>query len=47
LTEEIVDKMKARKPDLDVVPVASRVQVPLLDEPGCLSAIDSFLNKVQ
>ncbi len=46
LTEDIVGKMKARKPDIQVVPVANRGHVPLLDEPECLAAIDSFLERV-
>ncbi|MGB5491862.1 MAG: alpha/beta hydrolase [Woeseiaceae bacterium] len=47
LTEDIVDKMKARKEDLEVVSVPDRGHVPLLDEPECLAAIDSFLQRVQ
>ena len=46
LTEDIVEKMKARKPDLEVVAVANRGHVPLLDEPECLAAIDSLLERV-
>jgi len=46
LTGDIVDKMKARKPDLEVVAVANRGHVPLLDEPECLAAIDSFIERV-
>ena len=46
LTAGIVEKMKAAKPDLTVVPVANRGHVPLLDEPECLSAIDAFIEKV-
>ena len=46
LTEDIVDKMKARKPDLNVVPVPKRGHVPLLNEPECLAAIDAFLERV-
>jgi pimeloyl-ACP methyl ester carboxylesterase len=46
LTEDIVEKMKTRKPDLTVVPVANRGHVPLLDEPECLAAIDAFLEQV-
>jgi len=47
LTEDIVDKMKARKEDLEVVSVPDRGHVPLLDEPECLAAIDGFLQWVQ
>ncbi len=46
LTMDIIDKMKAEKPDLEVVPVAERGHVPLLDEPECLSAIAAFIAKV-
>ena len=46
LTKDIVDKMVARKPDLNVVPVPNRGHVPLLDEPECLAAIDAFLERV-
>lgn len=47
LTEDIIDKMKHRKPDLEVVAVADRGHVPLLDEPECVAAIDQFLSKVK
>jgi len=47
LTREICDKMLAAKPDLDVVPVADRGHVPLLDEPECLAAIDAMLERVK
>jgi len=47
LTEDIVDKMRARKEDLEVIRVPDRGHVPLLDEPECLAAIDSFLQRVQ
>lgn len=46
LTEDIIDKMKARKSDLEVVAVPNRGHVPLLDEPECVSAIDEFLQRV-
>ncbi len=46
LTKDIVDKMTARKPDLEVVPVPNRGHVPLLDEPECVAAIDEFLQRV-
>lgn len=47
LTEDIVEKMKARKPDLEVVGIPDRGHVPLLDEPECLAAIDNFLQRVR
>ena len=46
LTKDIVDKMTARKPDLEIVPVPNRGHVPLLDEPECVAAIDEFLQRV-
>lgn len=46
LTADIIDRMTARKPDLEVVPVANRGHVPLLDEPECVAAIDAFLARV-
>jgi len=46
LTTAIIEKMKAAKSDLEVVPVADRGHVPLLDEPESLAAIDAFLESV-
>lgn len=46
LTEDIVDRMKSAKPDLEVVPIPNRGHVPLLDEPECIAAIDTFLEEV-
>ena len=46
LTKDIIDKMLERKPDLEVVPVAHRGHVPLLDEPECIAAIDTYLERV-
>lgn len=46
LTNDIIDEMKARKPDLKVVPIPNRGHVPLLDEPECLAAIDDLLQQV-
>jgi len=46
LTKDIVDKMTAHKPDLEVVPVPNRGHVPLLDEPECVAAIDALLARV-
>ena len=46
LTRDICDRMLAVKPDLNVVPVANRGHVPLLDEPECIAAIDLMLEAV-
>jgi len=46
LTKDIVDKMVARKPDLDVIMVTNRGHAPLLDEPECLAAFDKVLDEV-
>ncbi len=46
LTQDIIDKMTARKPNLNVVAVPNRGHVPLLDEPECLAALDAFLEEV-
>ena len=46
LTQDIIDKMTARKPDLNVVTVPNRGHVPLLNEPECLAAVDAFLEEV-
>ena len=46
LTADIIERMTAHKPDLEVVPVANRGHVPLLDEPECVAAIDAFLARV-
>lgn len=46
LTLEITEKMITKKPDLNVVAVANRGHVPLLDEPESLAAIDSLLEQV-
>jgi pimeloyl-ACP methyl ester carboxylesterase len=46
LTKDIVDKMAARKQDLEVVVVRNRGHAPLLDEPECLAAIDAVLDEV-
>jgi pimeloyl-ACP methyl ester carboxylesterase len=39
-------RMQREKPDLVPLTVAARGHVPLLDEPECLAAIDSFLARV-
>ncbi|MEA3160909.1 MAG: hypothetical protein QOD95_2457 [Gammaproteobacteria bacterium] len=36
-------RMKAENPDLSQLEVAQRGHVPLLDEPECIAAIDTFL----
>ncbi|MBT8088879.1 MAG: alpha/beta hydrolase [Gammaproteobacteria bacterium] len=47
LTEDIVRKMQARKPDLEVVPISNRGHVPLLNEPECRAAIDGLVDRVR
>ena len=39
-------RMQREKPDLKVLEVANRGHAPMLDEPGCLAAIDEFLAQV-
>jgi len=46
LTRDIWERMLEVKPDLEVVPVAGRGHVPLLDEPECIAAIDAMLETV-
>ncbi len=46
LTPGILARMIEIKPDLEVVEVANRGHVPLLDEPECLAAIDGFLTGI-
>ena len=46
LTGEIVRRMQARKPHLQVVDVPDRGHAPLLNEPAALAAIDSFLSRL-
>ena len=43
LAASTVERMRREKPDLEVLQVANRGHVPLLDEPGCLDAIERFL----
>ena len=43
LSEEIIDRMQAIKPDLVRVTIPERGHAPLLDEPESLSAIDAFI----
>jgi pimeloyl-ACP methyl ester carboxylesterase len=45
LSRDILERMHARKPDLESVEVANRGHVPLLDEPDALEAIDRFLDR--
>jgi pimeloyl-ACP methyl ester carboxylesterase len=40
-----LERMQREKPDLAVLTVAGRGHAPLLDEPGCLAAIDEFLDR--
>jgi pimeloyl-ACP methyl ester carboxylesterase len=47
LTRDILDEMKARKPELEVIEVANRGHAPLLDEPEALAAIDAFLDSLE
>ena len=46
LTEDIVEKMKARKSDLEVVAIPNRGHVPLLDEPEAIEGIEDLLKQV-
>jgi len=47
LAASTVERMRREKPDLQVLQVANRGHVPLLDEPGCIEAIEHFLLGVQ
>jgi pimeloyl-ACP methyl ester carboxylesterase len=40
-----LERMRREKPDLAVLTVADRGHAPLLDEPGCLAAIEEFLQR--
>ena len=40
-------RMQREKPDLEVLTVADRGHAPLLDEPECLNALDSFLSRLE
>ena len=46
LTVPIIEKMRRRKPDLQVVPVHGRGHAPLLDEQEAVDAITKFLESV-
>ena len=43
LSEEIIDRMQAVKPDLQRATIPERGHAPVLDEPASLTAIDAFL----
>jgi len=43
LSEEIIDRMQAVKPDLKRVTIPERGHAPVLDEPESLAAIDAFI----
>ncbi|MCI0517834.1 MAG: alpha/beta hydrolase [Woeseiaceae bacterium] len=46
LTPAIIDKMRARKQDLQVVDVPDRGHAPLLNERECIAAIDTFIREL-
>src|SRR5215469_165021 len=43
LSAATLERMRREKPDLAALTVADRGHPPLLDEPGCVAAIDAFL----
>ena len=43
LSAATLARMKAENPDLELLEVANRGHAPLLDEPECIAAIDTFL----
>ena len=43
LASETVAEMQSSKPDLVVAEIPGRGLTPILDEPACIAAIDSFL----
>jgi len=45
LTPDILTRMKARKPDLEVTIVPGRGHAPFLDEPEAVDAIETFLDR--
>jgi pimeloyl-ACP methyl ester carboxylesterase len=45
LSEATFERMAREKPDLESVTVPNRGHTPLLDEPECVAAIDSFLRR--
>jgi pimeloyl-ACP methyl ester carboxylesterase len=44
LSEATFARMQREKPDLKMLTVADRGHAPMLDEPGCVAAIDEFLS---
>jgi pimeloyl-ACP methyl ester carboxylesterase len=46
LSEATFARMQREKPDLIALSVLNRGHVPLLDEPECLAAMDTFLQQV-
>jgi pimeloyl-ACP methyl ester carboxylesterase len=46
LSAATVARMRSEKPNVEQLSVPNRGHVPLLDEPECLSAIDTFLQRV-
>ncbi|MGK2926447.1 MAG: alpha/beta fold hydrolase [Lysobacterales bacterium] len=46
LTEDLVDRMRQAKPDLEVLSVPERGHAPLLDEPLARAGIDDFLQRL-
>ena len=45
LSAATLERMRREKPDLEHLTVPNRGHTPLLDEPGCLAAIDGFLSR--
>ena len=43
LSAATLERMQREKPDLKVLTVVNCGHAPMLDEPGCLAAIDEFL----
>jgi pimeloyl-ACP methyl ester carboxylesterase len=46
LSAATLSRMKSENPDLELLEVADRGHVPLLDEPECVAAVDAFLSKI-
>jgi pimeloyl-ACP methyl ester carboxylesterase len=46
LSAATVEKMREAKPDLEVVTLRERGHTPFLNEPPCVAAIDTFLDKL-
>lgn len=47
LSAATVKRMAREKPDLQQLTIANRGHAPLLNEPGCVAAIDDFLQKIK